>query len=162
MRRIAKPFRLFVIASFACGAVVGVVVTPPSGLVDTTYGTPWMARGALALLVLLFGLALSVVVHYGVVQGQPPTKLGGLGESLEYSDRSTELSGTRAADAPQPLEPARQVDERLLGRIEQVTSLVMEGNMRVGSLEARIAVLEARHSGSRLESRDDADSEKEG
>ena len=124
-------------------AILGLVAAPavallapvPEQLLDSAFGSEWMARTVIGLAVLAVASLINFYVGYIVLEGALPGKIQQLGQAVE-------LASSAAGDLREASEAVARTEQGLTETADQMRSQVSDASEKIRALETRIVDLQ--------------------
>jgi hypothetical protein len=123
------------ILGLAAAPAVALLAPVPQELVDSAFGSEWMARAVLGLATLAVASLVNFYVGYLVLEGALPGKIHALGQAVD-------LASSAAGDLRQASEAVAQTEQGLTETADQMRSQVSDASEKIRVLEGRIAELQ--------------------
>ena len=124
------------ILGLAAAPAVALLVPIPGELLESAFGSEWLARTALGLATLAVASLVNFYIGYLVLEGGLPAKINLLGQAVE-------LASSAAGDLRQASDAVAETEEGLTKTADEVRSQVSDASEKIRALEARIAELRA-------------------
>jgi hypothetical protein len=124
------------ILGLAAAPAVALLAPVPGELLDSAFGSEWMARTVLGLATLAIASLVNFYVGYLVLEGALPAQIHALGQAVE-------LASSAAGDLRQASEAVARTEKGLTETADQMRSQVTDASEKVRALEHRIAELQA-------------------
>ena len=118
------------ILGLAAAPAVALLAPVPSELLESAFGSEWMARTVLGLATLAVASLVNFYVGYLVLEGALPGKIQLLGQAVD-------LASSAAGDLRQASEAAARTE-----KADQMRSQVSDASEKIHALETRIAELQ--------------------
>ena len=124
-------------------AILGLAVAPavallapvPEELLDSAFGSEWMARIVLGLATLAVASLVNFYVGYLVLEGALPARIQSLGQAVD-------LASSAAGDLRAASEAIARREKGLHDTADQMRSQVSDASEKIRALETRIAELQ--------------------
>jgi hypothetical protein len=126
------------ILGLASAPAVALLAPVPAELLDSAFGSEWMARAVLGLATLAIASLVNFYVGYLVLEGALPAKIQLLGQAVD-------LASSAAGDLRQASEAAARTEKGLTETADQMRSQVSDASEKIRALETRIAELQHPH-----------------
>ena len=123
------------ILGLAAVPAVALLAPVPQELVDSAFGSEWMARAVLGLATLAVASLVNFYVGYLVLEGALPAKIQALGQAVD-------LASSAAGDLRQASEAVARTEQGLTETADQMRSQVSDASEKIRVLETRIAELQ--------------------
>ena len=123
------------ILGLAAAPVVAVLAPVPQELVDSAFGSEWMARTVLGLATLAVASLVNFYVGYLVLEGALPARIQALGHAVD-------LASSAAGDLRQASEAVARTEKGLNEQADQMRTQVSDASEKIRALETRIAELQ--------------------
>jgi hypothetical protein len=123
------------ILGLAAAPVVALLAPVPESLLDSAFGSEWMARTVLGLATLAIASLVNFYVGYLVLEGALPGKIQLLGQAVD-------LASSAAGDLRQASEAVARTEQGLTETADQMRTQVSDASEKIHALETRIAELQ--------------------
>ena len=123
------------ILGLAAAPVVALLAPVPQELLDSAFGSEWMARTVLGLATLAVASLVNFYIGYLLLEGALPAKIQALGQAVD-------LASSAAGDLREASEAVARTEKGLTDTADQMRSQVSDASEKIRTLEARIAELQ--------------------
>lgn len=123
------------ILGLAAAPAVALLAPVPEQLLDSAFGSEWMARTVIGLAVLAVASLINFYVGYIVLEGALPGKIQQLGQAVE-------LASSAAGDLREASEAVARTEQGLTETADQMRSQVSDASEKIRALETRIVDLQ--------------------
>jgi hypothetical protein len=123
------------ILGLAAAPAVALLAPVPPELLDSAFGSEWMARAVIGLATLAIASLVNFYLGYLVLEGALPAKIQLLGQAVD-------LASSAAGDLRQASEAVAQTEKGLTETADQMRSQVSDASEKIHALETRIAELQ--------------------
>jgi len=123
------------ILGLAAAPAVALLAPVPEQLLDSAFGSEWMARTVIGLAVLAVASLVNFYVGYIVLEGALPRKIQQLGQAVE-------LASSAAGDLREASEAVARTEQGLTETADQMRSQVSDASEKIRALETRIVDLQ--------------------
>jgi hypothetical protein len=123
------------ILGLAAAPAVALLAPVPGELLDSAFGSEWMARTVLGLATLAVASLVNFYVGYLVLEGALPAKINQLGQAVE-------LASSAAGDLREASEAVARTEQGLTETADQMRSQVSDASEKIRALETRIVELQ--------------------
>ena len=124
------------ILGLAAAPAVALLAPVPEQLLDSAFGSEWMARTVIGLAVLAVASLINFYVGYIVLEGALPGKIQQLGQAVE-------LASSAAGDLREASQEAvARTEQGLTETADQMRSQVSDASEKIRALETRIVDLQ--------------------
>ena len=119
----------------AAAPAVALLAPVPQELIDSAFGSEWMARTVLGLATLAVASLINFYVGYLVLEGALPARIQALGQAVD-------LASSAAGDLREASEAVARTEQGLSETADQMRTQVTDASEKVRVLEHRIAELQ--------------------
>lgn len=123
------------ILGLAAAPAVALLAPVPGELVDSAFGSEWMARTVLGLATLAVASLVNFYVGYLVLEGALPTRIQALGQAVD-------LASSAAGDLREASEAVARTEKGLSETADQMRTQVTDASEKIRALETRITELQ--------------------
>lgn len=123
------------LVGLAAAPAVALLAPVPQELVDSAFGSEWMARTVLGLATLAVASLVNFYVGYLVLEGALPARIQALGHAVD-------LASSAAGDLREASEAVARTEQGLSETADQMRTQVTDASEKVRALEHRIAELQ--------------------
>ena len=123
------------ILGLAAAPAVALLAPVPEQLLDSAFGSEWMARTVIGLAVLAVASLVNFYVGYIVLEGALPGKIQQPGQAVE-------LASSAAGDLREASEAVARTEQGLTETADQMRSQVSDASEKIRALETRIVDLQ--------------------
>jgi hypothetical protein len=123
------------ILGLAAAPAVALLAPVPGELVDSAFGSEWMARTVLGLATLAVASLVNFYVGYLVLEGALPARIQSLGQAVD-------LASSAAGDLREASEAVARTEKGLSETADQMRTQVTDASEKIRALETRITELQ--------------------
>jgi hypothetical protein len=123
------------ILGLAAAPAVALLAPVPQELLDSAFGSEWMARTVLGLATLAIASLVNFYIGYLLLEGALPAKIQALGQAVD-------LASSAAGDLREASEAVARTEKGLTETADQMRSQVSDASEKIRALETRIADLQ--------------------
>ena len=123
------------ILGLAAAPAVALLAPVPQELLDSAFGSEWMARTVLGLATLAIASLVNFYVGYLVLEGALPAKIQALGQAVD-------LASSAAGDLREASDAVARTEQGLTEQADQMRSQVSDASEKIRALETRLADLQ--------------------
>ena len=123
------------ILGLAAAPAVALLAPVPEQLLDSAFGSEWMARTVIGLATLAVASLVNFYIGYLVLEGARPGKIQQLGQAVE-------LASSAAGDLREASEAVARTEQGLTETADQMRSQVSDASEKIRALETRVVQLQ--------------------